>query len=105
MPLDNASLEQIRIVVSDAVAKLLNAPAITDRILTQAEAIAYTKHGSLSAFYRWCSRWRITSAGPGRYSRGHIDSALDREAAKRRQPKPAPPRPSSERAAAGPGAS
>ena len=87
--LDPTDLAEIRTLLRSE----LSAPPITDRILTQEEAIAYTKHGSLSAFYRWCTRMRITSAGPGRYSRGHIDSALDREAAKRRQPRPAPRRP------------
>lgn len=89
MPLDPADLAQIRAIVRNELA----APLITDRILTQAEAIAFTKHGSTSAFFRWCRRWRITSAAPGRYARHHLDSALEREAAKRRQAKPAPRRP------------
>jgi hypothetical protein len=71
----------------------LRAPIVTDRILTLEEAIPYTKHESSSAFYRWCSRLRVTSARPGRFARSVLDSALEREAARRRQPKSAPRRP------------
>lgn len=68
-------------------------PPHTDRILTMPEAIAYTKHESESAFYRWCSRWHVTSSAAGRYARGRLDTALAREADKRRAKKAAPRRP------------
>jgi hypothetical protein len=68
------------------------APTVTDRILTLAEAIAYTKHESDSAFYRWCSRWHCTSVTYGRFARGQLDGALAREAAKKRLAKSAPRR-------------
>ncbi len=71
----------------------ISAPTLTDRILTFDEARRYSKHDSNSAFYRWCRRWRVTSSGPGRYARSALDSALEREARKRRQAKPAPRRP------------
>ena len=82
-----------------AIAAMLAAPPRTDRILTREEAMAYTKHESESAFYRWCTRWRVTSAAAGRYARGHLDSALDREASRRRAAKPAPRRPALAQAA------
>lgn len=53
-------------------------------VLTLAEAIAYAKHDSDSAFYRWCARWRVRSITNGRYARGHLDRALAREASTRR---------------------
>lgn len=87
--MDPADLETIRTLLRDE----LSAPTITDRILTRAEAVAYTKHDSDSAFYRWCTRWRVTSSAPGRYARGTLDSALAREAARRRPAKSAPRRP------------
>lgn len=74
-------IDQLRLALRAELA----APAITDRILTLAEAIPYTKHESASAFYRWCKRWRVTSATYGRFARGQLDSALAREAEKRRQ--------------------
>lgn len=67
-------------------------PGVTDRILTVPEASAYTKHDSPSAFYRWCSRWHVTSSAPGRYARSRLDRALERESEKRREKKPAPRR-------------
>lgn len=73
-------LEQIRLIVRAEIA----APVRTDRILTFAEAIAYAKHGSRTAFQRWCRRWRITSGQNGRYSRSQLDRALQREAERRR---------------------
>jgi hypothetical protein len=53
-------------------------------VLTVAEAAAYTKHDSDTAFYRWCSRWRVLSCAQGRYARGQLDRGLQREAAHRR---------------------
>jgi len=58
-------------------------------ILTTGEATAYTKHESDSAFYRWCGKWRVTRTANGRYSRAHLDRALDREAQTRRARKQA----------------
>jgi len=89
MHLSSEDLAVIRALFREEIA----APGVTDRILTVPEAIAYTKHESESAFYRWCSRWGVTSSAAGRYARSRLDTALDREAAKRRHPKPAPRRP------------
>lgn len=84
-----ATIAQIRAVLREELA----APTVTDRILTVPEARAYTKHESDSAFYRWCSRWRVTSSAPGRYARSQLDNGLEREASRRRQGKAAPRRP------------
>lgn len=81
-------ISQLRAVVHEA----LYAPAVNDRILTLAEAIAYSKHESDSAFYRWCSRWRVTSAQQGRYARSQLDNGLLRESQKKRLAKAAPRR-------------
>lgn len=95
MNFSSDDLAALRTILREEIA----APGVTDRILTTAEAIAYTKHESLSAFYRWCSRWHLTSASAGRYARSRLDTALAREAEKRRAPKPAPRRPSPSKAA------
>jgi hypothetical protein len=68
--------------IAQRVAQLV-APVKPGPILTLAEAIAYTKHESDSAFYRWAGRWKITSTSNGRYARGHLDRALAREASQR----------------------
>lgn len=64
----------------------------TDEILTPEEAMIYTKHDSESAFYRWCSRFRVTAFQPGRFARAQLDRGLRAEAEKKRQPKAAPRR-------------
>lgn len=89
MQFSSDDLAVIRAMLREEIA----APGVTDRILTVPEAIAYTKHESESAFYRWCSRWHVTSSSPGRYARSHLDTALQREAEKRRAKKAAPRRP------------
>ncbi len=58
-------------------------------VLTLAEAITYAKHDSDSAFYRWCARWKVRSISNGRYARGHLDRAMQREAVTRRSAKQA----------------
>lgn len=87
--LDPAHRADLLALIREAVAR----PTLTDRILTTTEAIAYTKHESDSAFYRWASRWRVTSAQNGRYARSQLDAALERESQKKRPAKPAPARP------------
>ena len=86
--IDYAKRDELLALIREAVAR----PTLTDRILTTEEAITYTKHESFSAFYRWASRWRVTSAQHGRYARSQLDAALEREAAKKRPAKPAPAR-------------
>lgn len=88
-PLDESDLASLRAIVREELA----APSVTDRILTTPEAAVYTKHDSPSAFYRWCSRWHVTSSAPGRYARSRLDRALEHESEKRREKKPAPRRP------------
>lgn len=78
----------------DRLATLIAAKlrAFESPILTTAEAIAYTKHESDSAFYRWCERWAVRSEHNGRWARRWLDRALQREAASgsnRRQKKAA----------------
>jgi hypothetical protein len=87
--LDPAHRADLLALIREAVAR----PTLTDRILTTTEAIAYTKHESDSAFYRWAGRWRVTSAQNGRYARSQLDAALERETQKKRPAKPAPARP------------
>jgi hypothetical protein len=66
--------------IAQRVAELV-APVKPGPILTRAEAMAYTKHNSDSAFDRWCSKYyRGGSDERGRYSRGHLERALLREA-------------------------
>lgn len=57
--------------------------AVQSPVLTLAEAAAYAKHGSTSAFYVWARRWEVRAvpSANGRYSRRQIDRALEREAA------------------------
>ena len=74
--------------IARRVAQLV-APVKPGPVLTLAEAIAYTKHESDSAFYRWAAKWRIGSITNGRYARGHLDRALAREATTRRGTKQA----------------
>lgn len=66
------------------LAQRLAAAPPSRAILTLAEAIAYTKHGSHSAFDRWCRRWRVNSGANGRYSRAQLDVGLAREAGRHR---------------------
>lgn len=49
-------------------------------VLTRAEARAFAKHRSDTAFDRWCSRWRVGPCSRGRYARGQLERALEREA-------------------------
>ena len=87
-PTDPAQRAELLALIREAVAR----PTLTDRILTTPEAIAYTKHESDSAYYRWARRWRVTSAQNGRYARSQLDAALERESQKKRPAKPAPQR-------------
>jgi hypothetical protein len=96
--LDPADLEQLRALLRAE----LTAPPRNDRILTLDEAKAYTKHTSDSAFYRWASRWRVTSAVNGRFAREFLDRALEREAANRRLGRCGPRRPRRPRVAQAP---
>lgn len=73
-----ASLQQQQEQIAELVRRTPSGP-----ILTLAEAIAYTKHASDSAFYRWAGRWRVASTSNGRYARGPLDRALHREATQR----------------------
>ena len=79
--LDAADLSAIRALVAELVPAVVR--PVTDVILTTAEAMAYTKHKSTSAFYRWCRRWRVPGRN-NRYSRFALDAGLAREAAVRR---------------------
>jgi len=54
---------------------------VSDTILTTEEAVAYTKHRSDRAFYRWASLWAVRGHQSGRYSRERLDAALTAEAA------------------------
>ncbi len=83
MPLDEEDLLKIASLLQPA----------TDRILTTEEATRYTKHESDSAFYRWCLRLSVKSVTNGRYSRVHLDRALDRESRKARFRRPAAAKP------------
>ena len=65
--------------IAQRVAALV-APVKPGPILTRAEAIAHTKHGSDTAFDRWCAKYRCRPCERGRYARGHLDRALLREA-------------------------
>lgn len=62
--------------------RALRQPA-TGEILTLAEARAYVKRPSRSAFNDWCRANGIKAAHRGRYSRTQLDLALQREARKR----------------------
>ena len=84
MGLDSDDFANIRSIVSAVVHAELVAPLRTDRILTSAEAMAYTKHGSTSAFARWAKRVGYRSVSNGRHSRAQLDVALGREARKAR---------------------
>jgi hypothetical protein len=81
------------VALAERLRELMGARAATDQILTTAEAVAYTKHESGSAFYRWARRLRVSSISNGRYSRPQLDAALDREARRARfrsaEPRPA----------------
>lgn len=52
-------------------------------MLTAAEARAYVKRRSTSAFGRWCHEWGVRPYRRGRYSRSQLDLALGREARRR----------------------
>jgi hypothetical protein len=60
--------------------------ARTSDILTLEEAVAYAKHPSRWAFYKWASRWRVKPQSRGRYSRNVLDLAIAREAGLARTP-------------------
>lgn len=77
IPIDIEALAQ-------RVAQLI-APVKPGPVLTLAEAMAYTKHDSDSAFYRWAAKWRVRACAQGRYARGHLDRALARESTTRRK--------------------
>lgn len=49
-------------------------------VLTRAEARAYVGKESDSAFDRWAAAWHVVPCAHGRYARGHLDRALEREA-------------------------
>ncbi len=56
------------------------APMASPDVLTRAEAMAYTKRNSTTAFCMWCRKWGVKAGIRGRYSRQRLDVALDREA-------------------------
>lgn len=75
-PLQDPAAEAI----AQRVATLLQ--AVRAPVLTLTEAIAYSKHESDSAFYRWCDKWGVPRQPRlGRYSRRALDRALEKEAA------------------------
>lgn len=69
-------------LIAQRTAELVRAPAVqqTPVVLTRAEAKAYVKRRSEGAFCEWCQRWQVRAAFRGRYSRSHLDVALQREA-------------------------
>ncbi len=72
--------------IARRTAEVLRAlPALppTPAILTRPEARAYTKRHSEAAFCDWCQRWQVRPFARGRYSKTHLDLALDRESRRR----------------------
>jgi hypothetical protein len=67
----------------------------TKPVLDRAQAIKYTNHYSDTAFDRWRKKMNVTACSQGRYARGHLDRAMQREAMTRRTRKirevPPPP--------------
>lgn len=55
----------------------------TGQILTRAEARHYVKRPSEAAFCEWCKRWQVRPFARGRYSRAHLDRALENESRRR----------------------
>ncbi len=79
MPLNPSELDQIRCLVREELAPLINAARVTVVIRTTAEAVAYTKTASPFAFYRWCKKWRCEPVANNRWPTRRLDAALDRE--------------------------
>lgn len=69
--------------MAQRVAQLI-APVKPGPVLTREEAMLHTKHRSDSAFDDWCGRMKVKPCSRGRYSRGHLDRALLKEASQRR---------------------
>lgn len=71
--------------------KLVREGFVPKPVLTLAEAMDLTNHGSGSAFGRWCSALKVKACGQGRYARRAILAGLEREAdsggRRRRSPK------------------
>lgn len=61
---------------------LPTAPMANKDVLTRAEAMAYVKKNSTTAFCVWCRKWGVRPGVRGRYSRQRLDVVLDREARK-----------------------
>lgn len=59
-----------------------NAPK-TGQILTRAEARQYVKRPSDAAFCEWCKKWSVKPFNRGRYSKAHLDRALENESRRR----------------------
>ena len=82
---NDEKLAEIRAMLAEVLERL-NAPLVTDAMLTSAEAFAYVKVKSASAFHRWRTKWGVTTATHGRWSRAKLDLALAREAGLVRTP-------------------
>lgn len=67
--------------MAQRIAEIISARA--KPVLTLEQAIPYTNHKSDSAFYVWAKKWKVTPCDHGRYARGHLDRALEREAQSR----------------------
>lgn len=55
-------------------------------VLTREEARVYTKNDSDSAFDRWRQKYNVRPCSQGRYARGALDRALERESGYRLPP-------------------
>lgn len=93
-----ATMEQIHALLKqqgEDIARLAQRiPPTPAPILTLAEAVVHTRCDSDSAFYRWCSKWRVTASAHGRYARRALDAGLHRESMasvkRRKRATPAP---------------
>lgn len=65
--------------IDEALAVLAAERRMAAPILTAAEAIAYTKHESASAFSRWATRYGVLNASNGRWPRHRLDAGMLKE--------------------------
>jgi hypothetical protein len=83
-PLTAAHIPQIVEAVAAKVLEMMRAPAlVTDEVMTRSEAMLYVKRRSVGSFHNWCHEFHVKAYRRGRYSRTHLDIALDRESRRR----------------------
>lgn len=72
--------ETRRALVMDIADELERRDGFRKPVLSLARAVAFVDAKSVNAFHAWCRRMGVENLSNGRYSRGELQRAMEREA-------------------------